>query len=196
VLSTVAPTAATARRRHETQDLAGAAGPRNHRGLRERVRLPLAPSSHTSRCLRRARRRPLRQGSGTAVRRGSQGAATMTLGAPSLLGWQPKYTPMTAEVLIIDDDTRLYELVAKYLSQNGVLSQHAGDGGAGLRALSAGSFDAVFLDIMMPGLDGLEVLRRIRAKSKIGRASRRGSLWIARSGGRATAGMCQALWMR
>jgi len=74
---------------------------------------------------------------------------------------------MTAEVLIIDDDTRLYELVAKYLSQNGVLSQHAGDGGAGLRALSAGSFDAVFLDIMMPGLDGLEVLRRIRDKSSV-----------------------------
>ena len=74
---------------------------------------------------------------------------------------------MTAEVLIIDDDTRLFELVAKYLTQNGVLAQHAADGSTGLRAIAAGSFDAVFLDIMMPGLDGLEVLRRIRDKSSI-----------------------------
>jgi DNA-binding response OmpR family regulator len=74
---------------------------------------------------------------------------------------------MTSEVLIIDDDTRLFELVAKYLSQNGVSAQHAVDGSAGLRRLAAASFDAVFLDIMMPGLDGLEVLRRIREKSTI-----------------------------
>ncbi len=74
---------------------------------------------------------------------------------------------MTAEVLIIDDDTRLFELVAKYLTQNGVLAQHAPDGNSGLKAIAKGSFDAVFLDIMMPGLDGLEVLRRIRDKSSI-----------------------------
>ena len=74
---------------------------------------------------------------------------------------------MTSEVLIIDDDTRLFELVAKYLNQNGVLCQHAVDGTKGLRLLASGSFDAVFLDIMMPGIDGLEVLRRIRDKSAI-----------------------------
>ncbi len=91
----------------------------------------------------------------------------MTLAVPGLLGWQPQSIPMTSEVLIIDDDTRLFELVAKYLNQNGVLCQHAVDGTKGLRLLASGSFDAVFLDIMMPGLDGLEVLRRIRDKSAI-----------------------------
>jgi len=74
---------------------------------------------------------------------------------------------MTTEVLIIDDDTRLFELVAKYLGQNGVVARHAADGTLGLKALSGGGFDAVFLDIMMPGMDGLEVLRRIRDSSVI-----------------------------
>jgi DNA-binding response OmpR family regulator len=69
---------------------------------------------------------------------------------------------MTTEVLIIDDDTRLFELVAKYLAQNGVVARHAADGTLGIKALSGGGFDAVLLDIMMPGMDGLEVLRRIR----------------------------------
>ncbi len=91
----------------------------------------------------------------------------MTLQTTGLISWQPRIIPMTAEVLIIDDDTRLFELVAKYLNQNGVLAQHAADGTLGLRALAQGSYDAVFLDIMMPGLDGLEVLRRIRDKSSI-----------------------------
>ncbi len=70
---------------------------------------------------------------------------------------------MALRVLLIDDDARLAELLAGYLEQNGVTLAHARDGQAGLRALGAGAFDAVLLDVMMPGLDGLEVLRRIRA---------------------------------
>jgi DNA-binding response OmpR family regulator len=70
-------------------------------------------------------------------------------------------------VLLIDDDARLYELLAGYLGNNGVDLEHARDGSAGLRALVEGGFDAVLLDGMMPGMDGLEVLREIRARSAI-----------------------------
>jgi DNA-binding response OmpR family regulator len=74
---------------------------------------------------------------------------------------------VAARVLIIDDDVRLYELLAKYLEANGVAATHAADGRRGLAALEGGVFDAVLLDVMMPGLDGLEVCRRIREKSRV-----------------------------
>jgi DNA-binding response OmpR family regulator len=74
---------------------------------------------------------------------------------------------VTVRVLHIDDDARFAELVATYLSQNGMSVTHALDGGRGLATLEGGSFDAVLLDVMMPGMDGLEVCRRIRAKSNV-----------------------------
>ena len=74
---------------------------------------------------------------------------------------------MSVRVLLIDDDVRLYELLASYLEQNGVHVTCAPDGTKGLAALEAGTFDAVLLDVMMPGIDGLEVCRRIRQKSAI-----------------------------
>lgn len=70
---------------------------------------------------------------------------------------------MAIRVLFIDDDARLHELVSSYLGANGVNVTVAPDGGRGLAALASGAFDAVLLDLMMPGLDGLEVCRRIRA---------------------------------
>ncbi len=69
--------------------------------------------------------------------------------------------------LLIDDDSRLAELLVSYLAPHGVQVAHAADGGRGLVALEAGGFDVVLLDLMMPGIDGLEVCRRIRAKSPI-----------------------------
>lgn len=74
---------------------------------------------------------------------------------------------MPVRVLLIDDDVRLYELLASYLEQNGVSVTCASDGARGLAALDGGVFDAVLLDVMMPGLDGLEVCKRIRTKSNI-----------------------------
>lgn len=74
---------------------------------------------------------------------------------------------MPSHVLLIDDDARLLELLSSYLGQNGVTLTLAQDGRRGLQALEAGSFDAVVLDLMMPGMDGLEVCKRIRAKSSI-----------------------------
>jgi DNA-binding response OmpR family regulator len=74
---------------------------------------------------------------------------------------------LSLRVLCIDDDTRLFELLASFLEPNGVALVHAADGRQGLAALDGGVFDAVLLDVMMPGLDGLEVCKRIRQKSRV-----------------------------
>jgi DNA-binding response OmpR family regulator len=74
---------------------------------------------------------------------------------------------MANRILLIDDDARLHELLASFLGQNGMTVFHASDGKQGLAMLDTGTYDAVLLDVMMPGIDGLEVCRRIRAKSRI-----------------------------
>jgi len=65
-------------------------------------------------------------------------------------------------VLVIDDDPAVRQLVCDVLTAYGYTTTSAVDGYAGLRALSATRPDAVVLDVMMPGLDGHEVLARIR----------------------------------
>ncbi|MBI5532485.1 MAG: response regulator transcription factor [Deltaproteobacteria bacterium] len=74
---------------------------------------------------------------------------------------------MPWRVLLIDDDKRLHELLASYLESNGFEVTWAQDGPRGLAALASDVFDLVLLDLMMPGMDGLEVCRRIRDKSRI-----------------------------
>ncbi len=74
---------------------------------------------------------------------------------------------MGARVLVIDDDLRLHDLLSSYLKQNGFEVERALDGAAGLAKLELGSYDAVLLDVMMPGMDGLEVCRRIRKRSEV-----------------------------
>jgi two-component system response regulator CpxR len=70
-------------------------------------------------------------------------------------------------ILVIDDDTELCELLADYLSGEGfaVEAVHTGDAGA-VQAL-AGDYMLVVLDVMLPGLNGFDVLRRIRETSKL-----------------------------
>ena len=69
--------------------------------------------------------------------------------------------------LLIDDDSRIAELLKTFLGQNGVSVEHAGDGQRGLQKLESAGFDVVLLDVMMPGLDGLEVCRRIRSRGSL-----------------------------
>ena len=74
---------------------------------------------------------------------------------------------MTVRALLIDDDVRLAELLRGYLAPHDVALAHAEDGARGLVAVDAGGVDVVLLDVMMPGLDGLDVLRRLRQKSAV-----------------------------
>jgi DNA-binding response OmpR family regulator len=74
---------------------------------------------------------------------------------------------MAWRVLLIDDDHRLYELLASYLEPNGFEVTWAQDGPRGLAALQAAPYEVVLLDLMMPGMDGLEVCKRIRDKSRV-----------------------------
>jgi len=74
---------------------------------------------------------------------------------------------MSLRALLIDDDARLADLLDSYLGDHDVTLEGAKDGQSGLDALTTGTYDVVLLDVMMPGMDGLEVLRRIRGKSAI-----------------------------
>ena len=65
-------------------------------------------------------------------------------------------------ILVIDDDPKLSELLDEYLVSRGYRVQTAASGPAGLKRLAMGSVDLVVLDVMMPGMDGLEVLAEIR----------------------------------
>ncbi|MCB9675565.1 MAG: response regulator transcription factor [Alphaproteobacteria bacterium] len=70
-------------------------------------------------------------------------------------------------VLVIDDDARLRDLLSEYLSGRGHTVVTAPDGEAGLARALAGGVDIAVLDIMMPGKDGLQVLRELRAASRL-----------------------------
>jgi DNA-binding response OmpR family regulator len=66
-------------------------------------------------------------------------------------------------VLLVEDDARLGAMVAEYLGRHDLEVTVSPDGEHGLAALRRGRFDLVLLDVMLPGMDGLEVCRRIRA---------------------------------
>jgi two-component system, OmpR family, response regulator CpxR len=70
-------------------------------------------------------------------------------------------------ILIIDDDVELCELVGEYLTREGfeVEASHSGD--KGLERALSGQHALVVLDIMLPGMTGLDVLRRLRSESRV-----------------------------
>ncbi|MFB3814785.1 MAG: response regulator transcription factor [Terriglobales bacterium] len=70
-------------------------------------------------------------------------------------------------VLIVDDDTELCELVAEYLTPEGYQVEAVHDGVRGLERSLAGEHAIVVLDIMLPGMSGLDVLRRVRERSRV-----------------------------
>ena len=72
-----------------------------------------------------------------------------------------------ASLLLVEDDPRLAEMVAGYLEAQGFETTVAPTGAAALELEGRRAFDAVTLDLMLPDMDGLEVCRAIRARSRV-----------------------------
>lgn len=71
-------------------------------------------------------------------------------------------SPSTTNVLIVDDDEVLAGMLVEYLGAEGCNCTHVVSGELALRKLSRESFDIILLDIMMPGMGGIETLKAIR----------------------------------
>lgn len=74
---------------------------------------------------------------------------------------------MTNRVLVVEDDATLAEVVVIYLRRAGYLVEHTTDGVVALEMLARTPPDLVVLDLMLPGVDGREVCRRIRAAGSV-----------------------------
>jgi DNA-binding response OmpR family regulator len=70
-------------------------------------------------------------------------------------------------VLVVDDEPTIGEVVSAYLRRAGYDTRVAADGHAALQAVAERSPDLIVLDIMLPGVDGLEVMRRVRGHSAV-----------------------------
>ena len=70
-------------------------------------------------------------------------------------------------VLVIDDDVELCELVTEYLQTEGFRVKAINDGTDAVEMAVSGDYRLIILDVMLPGMNGFEVLRRIRGRSQI-----------------------------
>ncbi len=68
-----------------------------------------------------------------------------------------------SDVLVVDDEPTITDVVCRYLARAGYATRAAADGPAAVAAVSARRPDLLVLDIALPGFDGLEVMRRVRA---------------------------------
>lgn len=66
-------------------------------------------------------------------------------------------------ILVVEDEPRMAELIRQGLTEEGHVVTVLHEGRQGLKAAQAGDFDVIILDIMLPGLDGFEITRRLRA---------------------------------
>jgi two-component system OmpR family response regulator len=70
--------------------------------------------------------------------------------------------PTVMRILVIEDDDKISSFIVKGLRQHGFAVDHAGDGEEGLSMMRAVNYDAAIVDIMLPQLDGLSLIRQIR----------------------------------
>lgn len=71
---------------------------------------------------------------------------------------------MAQKILVVEDDQFLRELYDELLKEEGYEITLAEDGEKGLAQIQKGGFDLILLDIMLPKIDGLEILRRVKNK--------------------------------
>lgn len=72
-----------------------------------------------------------------------------------------------ARLLVVDDEVKIRELVRAYLQKEGYAVDEAGNGREALEKIRGSGFDAIILDVMMPGMDGLDLCREIRKTSDV-----------------------------
>ncbi len=72
---------------------------------------------------------------------------------------------MSPKILVIDDEPSILTLVSAYLHAEGFDFQTAGDGPTGLKLAQTYQPDIIVLDVMLPGMDGIELLTRLRRDS-------------------------------
>src|SRR5690348_3342500 len=72
-----------------------------------------------------------------------------------------------ATILVIDDDAEMTEMLGEYLEPEGFAIEVCHDGESGLKRALRGDSLLVVLDVMLPRLNGFEVLRRLRAASQV-----------------------------
>lgn len=70
-------------------------------------------------------------------------------------------------ILLVEDETRVADFIRRGLSAEGWGVTHVGDGESALELLADAPFDAIILDLMLPGISGQEVCRKLRARSNI-----------------------------
>jgi len=73
-----------------------------------------------------------------------------------------------AKILVVDDEPPIRELLKKYLSARGYRVRVASDGQQALALVDQKSPDLIVLDVHMPGMNGIEVLKKLRAKNYAG----------------------------
>jgi two-component system, OmpR family, response regulator len=74
---------------------------------------------------------------------------------------------VSRQILVVDDEARIREVVQYALEREGFRVRAAEDGTQALEAIERSAFDLIVLDVMLPDIDGLELCRRVRAKSKV-----------------------------
>src|SRR6185503_7853075 len=81
----------------------------------------------------------------------------------------PERTPTTDQrpimrILVVEDDAKIASFVVRGLKQAGYAADHAADGETGLALAESTEYDAAVIDIMLPKLDGLSLVKRLRAQ--------------------------------
>lgn len=69
-------------------------------------------------------------------------------------------------ILLVEDNRQIAEMVGEHLERRGYSVDYAADGVSGLHLAVSNSYDVIVLDLMLPGLDGLEVCRKLRKEAK------------------------------
>ncbi|MFD5145831.1 response regulator [Streptomyces sp. NPDC058401] len=106
-------------------------------------------------------------GDGVSSSSGDAGAGTSTGTSTGTSAGTAGAEPVPARILVVDDDPTVAEVVTGYLRRAGYAVESVADGPAALARAAAFRPDLVVLDLMLPGLDGLEVCRRLRAAGPV-----------------------------